>query len=409
MADRGEAGKALGASILFSFLGGALGIFALIFFAPLLSRLAIKFTPVEYFSVMIFTLCIIAGLSGKSLCKGILSGLLGIALTMVGIAPVDGYNRYTYGVYHLLAGFDVTTVLIGIYAVCEVISMGFDRHHLADKQEVLNYTLKGFGISLKEFTSNIMNGIRSSLVGIGIGVLPGVGASVASIVAYNMQRNASKHPEEFGHGSLEGVIASETANNSMIGATFLPLFTLGIPGNTTTAVFLGGLLVHGINPGPLIFQKHGSLMYGIYISLLIANLMMLIYQLGLLKFFVKLLDFQKHLLYPGIMVLCFVGAYTIGNRVFDVWCVAVFGLIALLFKWLRVPFQPLVIGFVLGKLTEENLRRALMASDLDWSVFLTRPVSLIFLLLGIGSAVFAVWKNYKSSYAADEYGDEEEE
>jgi putative tricarboxylic transport membrane protein len=396
MADRGEAGKALGAGIFYSFLGGGISILALIFVSPALASVALKFTPVEYFSISIFSLCIIASLSGRSLNKGLLSGLFGLALTMVGIAPVDGYIRYTYGIYHFLSGFDIITLLLGLYAVCEIVAVGFNRQHLADKHKKTAYAMKGFGITLKEFKSNLINLLRSSAIGIGVGILPGIGGTVASLLAYNAEVSVSKHPERFGKGALEGIIASETANNAMIGGSFIPLLTLGIPGNTTTAVFLGGLLIHGISPGPLIFQKHGPLMYGIFTALIIANLAMLLFETAGLKIFVKLLDIPKHFLFPVIMVLCFVGAYTSGNRIFDVWCVAIFGLIAILFKWMRVPFTPLVIGFVLGKLTEENLRRALMASDLDWSVFVTRPISLIFLLIGFATAILAVRKNYRS-------------
>lgn len=396
MADKGEAGRAFGVGILYSFFGGLISIFALIFISPSLAKITLKFTPVEYFSIAVFSLTIIASLSGKSLLKGLLSGFFGMALSMVGMAPLDSFTRFTFGNFQLLSGFDIVVVLIGVFAITDIIQAGFDRKHLADKYKKQTFVLRGFGISFREFKAQTVNMIRSALIGIGIGILPGIGGSTAGLLSYTATKNSSKHPEKFGTGIIDGVIASETSNNAVIGGSLIPLLTMGIPGNTVTAVFLGGLLIHGISPGPLIFIKSGDIMYGLFTALMIANIFMLIFEYLGLKWFVKLLDIPKHILLPIIMVLCIVGAYSTANRVFDVWSVFVFGLIGFFFKRLKVPSTPLIIGFILGPMAETNLRRALMASSGDWSVFVTRPISLVFLLVSLGSVIIVLRQNKRA-------------
>lgn len=400
MADKGEAGKALGVGILYSFIGGLLSIFALMFVSPYLAAVTLKFTPVEYFAIAVFSLTIIASLSGNSLLNGLLSGFFGIAISMVGMAPIDALTRFTFGQYQLLSGFDIVVILIGVFAVTDIIRAGFERHHLADKMTKTTYELKGFGITWAEFKGQISNMIRSSLIGIGIGILPGIGGSTAGLLAYTAQKNASKYPEKFGTGIIDGVIASETSNNAVIGGSLIPLLTMGIPGNTVTAILLGGLTIHGISPGPLIFQKSGQYVYGIFLALIVANVFMLIFERGCLKGFVKLLDIPKHLLLPIIMVCCVVGAYSSNSRIYDVWCVLAFGLMGLLFKKLKVPTTPLIIGFILGKMAEENLRRALMASAGSWMVFLTRPISLAFLVVAVISVVMTLKKSRENKKQA---------
>lgn len=400
MAEKGEAGKALGVGILYSFLGGLISIFALMFISPYLAAVTLKFTPVEYFAIAVFSLTIIASLSGNSLLNGLLAGFFGIALSMVGMAPVDGITRFTFGSFQLLSGFDIVVILIGVFAVTDIIMAGFGRKHLADKMTKTTFQLKGFGITMKEFKNQFVNLIRSSLIGIGIGILPGIGGSTAGLLSYTAEKNSSKYPEKFGTGIIDGVIASEASNNAVIGGSLIPLLTMGIPGNTVTAIFLGGLTIHGISPGPLIFQKSGQFVYGIFLALIVANIFMLIFERAGLKVFVKLLDIPKHLLLPIIMVCCVVGAYSSNSRIFDVWCVMAFGVLGVLFKKLKIPSTPLIIGFILGSMAEENLRRALMASAGSWMVFITRPISLIFLLVALVSVSMTIKKQFASKKAA---------
>lgn len=390
MADNGEAGKALGVGILTSFVGGLISIFALMFISPYLAKVTLAFTSAEYFSIAVFALTIISSLSGKSLTKGILAGLFGIALATVGIAPVDGYIRFTFGNSHLYGGFETVVILIGLYAVTDIIRTGFERKEIVNRSTKYTYNLRGYGISVSEYLSHWRNIIQSALIGLGIGILPGIGGSTASLLSYTAAKGASKYPEKFGTGIIDGVIASETSNNAVIGGSLIPLITMGIPGNVATAIFLGGLTIHGIAPGPLIFQKSGQFVYGIFIALLVSNIFMIIFERAGLRIFVKLLDIPKYILLPVVMVCCVVGAYCANFSIFDVWTVAVFGLIGVLFKMFGVPSTPMIIGFILGIMTEQNLRQALMQSGGDWSIFVTRPISLIFLLIALLSVIMTV-------------------
>ena len=395
MAEKGEAGRALGVGILTSFVGGLISIFALMFISPYLAKVTLAFTSAEYFSIAVFALTIISSLSGDSLINGVLAGLFGIALSLVGIAPVDGAIRFTFGKSQLYGGFETVVILIGLYAVTDIIRTGFERRHIINDGTKYTYSLKGYGISAKEYLSHWVNIIRSSLIGLGIGILPGIGGSTSSLLSYSAAKSSSKYPEKFGTGIVDGLIASETANNALIGGSLIPLITMGIPGNVATAIFLGGLTIHGISPGPLVFTKSGQYIYGIFIALLVANLFMLIIERAGLRAFIKLLDIPKYYLLPIVMVCCVVGAYCANFAIFDVWCVAAFGLIGLAFKYLKVPSTPMIIGFILGPMTEENFRQALMQTGGNPSIFFTRPLSLIFLLIAAISVAMTVKNQLK--------------
>ncbi|SCZ80190.1 tripartite tricarboxylate transporter permease [Acidaminobacter hydrogenoformans] len=399
MADRGEAGKAIGISILYSFIGGIISLIALIFISPYLAAITLKFTAFEYFSIALFSLTIIASMSGKSVLNGLLSGLLGMALAFVGISPIDGFMRFNFDSINLLNGFDIVAVLIGLFAVTDIIQTGANRKKLAEKGKLIQYSLTGFGISLKEFKAQFVNMMRSALIGLGIGILPGIGGSTSGLLSYSAAQNASKYPEKFGTGIIDGVIASETANNATVGGALIPLLTMGIPGSTVAAVILGGLTIHGITPGPLIFVKNGVFMYAIFTALLVANVYMLIVEYAGLKWFVKLMGIPKHILLPIVMVLCAVGAYATGNNVFDVWSIFAFGMLGVILKKLSITTTPFIIGYILSGMAEENLRRALIVSKGDLMPFITRPISALFLLVAVISVVMIVLKNKASRKA----------
>ncbi len=400
MADKGEAGRALGVGILASFIGGLFSIFALMFISPSLAKITLMFTSTEYFAIAVFSLTIIASLSGKSMLSGMLSGFLGIALSLVGLAPVDAARRFTFGFSQMYAGFDTIVILIGVFAVTDIIIAGFERDTLVSKAAKTPYNLKGFGISTSELLSQWGNILRSSLIGLGIGILPGIGGSTSSLLAYTAAKNSSKYPEKFGTGIIDGVIASESSNNAVIGGSLIPLITMGIPGNVATAIFLGGLTIHGISPGPLIFAKSGKYVYGIFLALLVSNVFMIVCERAGLKLFVKLLEIPKYILLPVVMVCCIVGAYCANFRVFDVWCVLAFGLLGFLMKTLKVPSTPLIIGFILGTMAEENLRQALMQSSGSWGIFFIRPLSLAFLVIAVISVALTLKKSYKEKKTA---------
>ena len=409
MADKGQAGKAIGIGILASFVGGLISILALMFISPYLAKVTLAFTSAEYFAIALFALTIISSLSGNNMINGILAGFLGIALALVGIAPIDGAIRFTFGESKLYGGFNQVVILIGIYAVTDIIRTGFERKNILSTATKKTYKMDSlYGIKLGEFFKRGLNVLRSALIGLGIGILPGIGGSTASLLAYTAAKNSSKHPETFGTGDVDGLIASETSNNAVIGGSLIPLITMGIPGNVATAVFLGGLTIHGISPGPLVFTKSGQFIYGIFIALIIANIFMLIVERAGLRVFVKMLDVPKYYLLPIVTVCCIIGAYCSKFTTFDVYCVFIFGLLGVLFKFLKIPATPLIIGFILGSMTETNFRQALMQTGGNWSIFVTRPISAIFLAVAVLSVALTIRKHLKNRKAGKDVPEEEE-
>jgi putative tricarboxylic transport membrane protein len=392
MAARGEGGKALGVGIIYSFIGTLISIILLMFIAPPLANFALVFGPFEYFSLGIFAITMIASLVGGSPFKGLASGAIGLCLAMVGSAPLDAAARFTFGMHEFDAGFNLLPVLIGLFAISEILMAAQEGLHVK-KGEIRQYSIKGFGISLKEFYQQFWNMIRSALIGVGIGILPGIGGGTSNLIAYLTAKNQSKYPEKFGTGIVDGIVASETSNNASIGGAMIPLLTLGIPGDTVTALLLGALVVHGLTPGPLLFTTSANLVYAIFAALLLASLIMVIMEYGGLRVFVKLLTIPKYILLPVIVVLCAVGSYALNNRLFDVWTILIFGIIGFLMEKFGFSLTPVILGFILGPIIETNLRRGLMFSQGDFLPFVTRPISVIFLLIALITVVLAVKKN----------------
>jgi putative tricarboxylic transport membrane protein len=400
MALKGEAGKALGVGIVFSFIGTMLSIAALVTIAPRLAEIAIKFGPFEYFSVTVFAMSLIISLTGKSLTKGLMMGVFGLMIATVGLAPVDNVPRYIFGISEFMSGFDILTVLVGLYAISEILENA-NKTTVLDKSQIeSNVTIRGFGFTLKEFTGQIWNAIRSSVIGIAIGILPGIGGGTSNILAYSTAKNQSKHPEQFGTGIIDGLVASESANNATIGGAIIPLLTLGIPGDSVTAMMLGGLIIHGITPGPLIFDQNGKIVYAIFAAMVVASLMMLVTEFFGLRVFIKILRVPKYILLPLILVLCAIGAFGLNSRVFDIWSILIFGVIGYLLLKADFPLPPLILGFILGRTLETNLRRGMMYSHGDFLEFFRQPISLVFLVLAILSVVFSLIKLNKQKAKA---------
>lgn len=388
MADNGEAGKALGTGIVFSFLGGLFSILLLIFVSPSLAKVALKFGPFEYCAVGIFSLTLVSGLVGKDIIKGLMGAFIGIMLSTIGSAPIDGAPRFTLGITALQGGVDVIALMIGLFAVAEVINTAEDSAVRSVAVKAAAYKIKGLGITFKEAWGQKWNGLRSAAIGTAIGILPGLGGSTANIISYSVAKNQSKYPEKFGTGIIDGIVASETSNNATVGGALIPLLTLGIPGDVTTAILLGALTIHGVTAGPLLFTTHGDLVYSIFAALLIANVMMIVLMFAGLRGFVRLLGAPKRFLLPVVMVLCLVGAFAINNRVFDVWCVLVFGILGYLLSKAEIPFAPIVMGFILAPIIELYLRRAAMMSEGDLTPFFTRPIPLVFI---VATVLFLGW------------------
>ena len=397
LAVKGQAGKALGVGIVFSFLGTLLSLLALVGISPALANIAIKFGPWEYFSITVFSLTLIITLSEENLVKGLITGFLGLMLATVGLAPIDSVARYTFGSSALNGGFDILTVLVGVFAISEILLAAENVHNAKkeDTQATVEFKIKGFGFSLKEFISQVPNLIRSSLIGIGLGILPGIGSGTSNMLSYTIAKNQSKHPEKFGTGVIDGVVASETANNATIGGTIIPLLTLGIPGDSTSALLLGALIMKGVQPGPLIFREHGEVVYAIYAAMALSSLFMLFIMFFGMKGFVRILQIPQHLLLPLVFVLCMVGAYGTNNRIFDCWALIFFGLVGYLLRKGGFPMTPLILGFVLGPTMELNFRRSLSYTNGSYAEFFTHPISCVFLIVAVFSLVFNLYKHHK--------------
>lgn len=396
MAKKGEAFKALGVGTVFSFVGTIIGLLILTFLAPPVARFAVTMGPPELFAISVFSLTLISGLTGKSVTKGLMSAVLGCAFTTIGAAPIDSVSRYTFGISAIRSGFDVLTLLIGLYAINEILATATNRKALIGEKP-MDFTRKGlFGFSLKEFASQIVNCVRSTLIGVGIGILPGIGGATSNILAYSVAQKSSKYPEKFGTGIIDGVVASESANNGSVGGAMVPLLTLGIPGDGATAMLLGGFMIHGIQPGPLLFNTHADLVYIIFGAMFIAAVVMLIVQMVGLRIFANVLKVPKYYLLPILVVLCLVGAFGLNNRTFDVWSVLVFGAVGYAMVKLEIPLPPMILGFVLGENTELYLRRGLMYNKGNFFAFFQSPVAAIFLTASILSIVLMVWKNIKA-------------
>ena len=390
MAMKGEAMKALGIAIFFSFLGSEFSFIILSFFAPKLADIALKFTPAENFGICFFALTMVAVLSSGNMVKGLLAGLFGLVFALVGMAPIDGTPRFTFGSASLMGGFNTLTTLIGIFAVADILGSAEEMNKQGGRIIPIN-KVKGFGFSMKEFVSFIPNAIRSALIGTGIGILPGIGGSTSGMLAYVTARNMSKNPDEFGKGNPEGIVATETANNATIGGALIPLLVLGIPGDGVTAMMLGGFLIHGLAAGPLLFVKNADVVYGIFAACIVCAIIMLIVEWTCIKGFVQVLKVPKHILLPLILVLCAVGAYAANNRIFDVQSIVLFGIVGFLYKKFKLPTTPFVLCFLVGNMTETYLRRGIMTYK-SFGAFFSRPIFDIFFFVAIGVLGWSVFK-----------------
>ncbi|PTE20856.1 Tat pathway signal protein, partial [Cereibacter changlensis JA139] len=315
----------------------------------------------------------------------------------VGIAPVDATTRFTFDQVELNAGFSILTVLVGMFAVAEIIKVAETSRNADGAAAPMIVKIKGFGFSMPEFLGQIPNAIRSALIGIGIGILPGIGAGTSNIIAYIAAKKRSKTPEQFGKGTIEGVVASETANNAGIGGAMIPLLTLGIPGDAVTAIMLGGLMIHGIQPGPMLFITQAPLVYTIFAALIVSAFLMLLLEFWGLRIFIRLLAIPKHILLPVILVLCAVGAFGLASRVFDIWTILAFGVLGFAFVKAGIPTAPFIIGFILGPMAETSFRRGLQLSRGDYTGFLTNPISGTFLALAAVSIAWQAYSEYRLS------------
>lgn len=386
MAKKGEAYRALQMALYASTSGGLISCVALMFFAPMLASAALQFSFAEYFALGVFGLSIVAGLSSGNLFKGLLACVIGLFIGCMGMDPISGYPRLTFGVTAFLGGFQLIPVLIGIFALSELIKQCAENAQRGDtKEEIL--AVSGQGMSKKEWKRCIPPIIKGSLIGTFIGAVPATGGGTAAFLSYGEQRRVTKDPD-FGNGSIEGVAAAESANNGATGGTFIPMLTLGIPGDSVTAVMMGALIIQGLTPGPSLFTEHADTINGIYVSLIIANLFMLLMgQIGL-RWFYKVCLIPKEILQPIIFGLCCIGAYAAGSSLFDVGSMIFFGFMGYVLIRLGIPMTPILLGLILGNIAESNLRRGMIASNGNFWQFINRPICLAILAFTVLSLLF---------------------
>lgn len=380
MAKKGEAGHALSISVTASYIGGTLSAFALLIFAPIIAKIALKFGSAEYFSVAILGLVCIAGVSGKSVLKGIAGAAIGMFLGCIGMDPMDGLPRFTLNNVNLMSGIALIPALVGLFAITEVLA----RVEAGEEKSVMvAQQIKGILPNLKEYWENKWILFKSIVIGIFVGAVPGTGPTIASWMAYNEAKRGSDHPEKFGTGIPDGVMATESSNNAVTGGALIPLLTLGVPGDTVTAVLLGALMIQGLTPGPMLIAEHYDLVAKLLWILIFANITMLIMGLIASKYAPYILKIPTKILMPIVAVLCITGGYASNNSYFDAFMVVVIGLGGYIMMKFGFPVAPVVLGLILGPIIEPNMRRALEGANLNPLVFLSTPLSAGLLILSV--------------------------
>ncbi len=396
-------GKALVIGTFSSLIGGIVGGMAMILISGPLAKFALKFGYWEYFAMGLMGLFVVVALVGKDKLKGFIAATIGLIIGLVGTDSVSTVTRYTFGSWQLNGGFDILPVLMGLFALCEILVSipqlkvkatvkKVDKVPLLPKREWMKGTWRTM--------------LTSSLIGTYVGILPGVGQTTASLLAYTQAKQSSKNPDKFGTGCEEGLVASEAANNAVCGGALIPMMAVGIPGDVITSILLGALVLHGLQPGALLFNSKPEVVGVIFASFIIANIIMYLMQLGLMRAFVQMLRVPMRLLYPIILCMCMVGAMTTNNRVFDAVVLIGFGIVGYFLTQNDYPLPPMVLGFVLAQIIEKNFRTAMIASDGNILDIFTRPIALVLLAIGVGMAVIPpirkAIKNRKSAKLAAE-------
>ncbi|MDF1525010.1 MAG: tripartite tricarboxylate transporter permease [bacterium] len=372
MARQGRAGSALAMAAIGSFVAGTLSVLGLMLFGPFLAKWAIRFGPAEYLALMVFAFSMISTLAGKNLAKALIATLLGLAFATVGIDPGSAVPRYTYGQLKLYDGMDFLVVAIGLFAISEILVLLEETH----TGQTVAAEMGKVWISFKELMFSMGAVLRGSILGFFIGVLPGAGASIASFISYTLEKRVSNRSDTFGKGDIRGVAGPEAANNAAAGGALIPLLTMGIPGSGTTAILLGALMGMNVTPGPLMFQNHPKVVWGLVASMYIGNVMLLILNLPLVGLFVKILLVPRWILLPVVTAVSFIGVYSVNNSPFDLLLMAGFGLLGYLMRKMDYPLAPVILGLVLGEMMEKNLRRALSISGGEWSYLFKSPISI---------------------------------
>lgn len=379
MARQGRAGPALGISAFGSFVAGTLGVLFLMLLAGPLSTVALRFGPPEYVALMILGLTIVTYLAHGSMLKAIIMAVFGIALSQIGTDLITGDLRFTFGIMELEDGVGLVPLVMGLFGIGEVLT----SMEASGGVDILKTKIKGLLPNWKDWKDSIGAILRGTFLGFFLGILPGGGAVLSSFLAYGVEKKISKHPERFGTGVIEGVAAPEAANNSATAGAFIPLFTLGIPSNAVMALLLGALMIHGLQPGPMLLRQNPEIFWGTVVSMYIGNVMLLVLNLPLIGLWVKVLKIPPRILFPFIFFFCIIGSYSAHSSVFDVSVMLIFGLIGYLFRKFKYEPAPLVLAFILTPMLENALRQSLIISEGSFSIFFSRPIAAVALIVAL--------------------------
>jgi putative tricarboxylic transport membrane protein len=395
LARKGEASVALGASVVASAFGGLFSLVVMMMLIEQVAAVAIRFGPAEIFALVLFGLSTICGLAERSMLRGLVAGVLGLMMMTIGLDELDGVGRLTFGTIQLQQGINVLVAMIALFAVPQVITT-FIEHRTSPGSAAVPMTEEVRGIlPLRRLAPYWGLMVRSSLIGTTVGAIPGLGGPVAAFLAYDHARRFSRNPEEYGKGELGGVVAPEAANNAVMGGALIPLLSLGIPADAATAIILGGLLVHGLQPGPLLFQTSLDIIYAMYITIVVSWVVILLVQVAGIRLFVRVLRVPRHLLGVCILVLCGIGSYAMRNAVFDVYLMAIVGLFGYLLQRMRIPLAPVLLGLVLGRTLEQQYRTALILSEGSHRVFVESPAAAFFLALTLLVVSWQIWSSLR--------------
>ena len=380
MAKSGHPAEALEIGVFCSFIGGTFSALALMFIAPQLSKVALIFGNWEYFAVALVGLAVVITMAADDLLKGLIGSIIGMVLACVGIEAVSGVQRLTFGNWQLMNGLNSTALMMGLFAICEIMTQCRD---LAKGKQNIETGKMSVLPPLKEMEGCGMPIILGCLIGTGIGILPGIGQNASTLITYNQSKKLSKHPERFGKGSPEGIAASETSNNAVNGGALIPLITLGIPGDLTTAALIGGLMIHGLQPGPLLFSQNLDVVGAVMVSYFLANIVMYFMELGLMRIFVKAVNIKFSYLFPAIVMFCVLGTFALNNRTFDLWVLIGCGIMAYILQELGVELAPVILGFILGPLVEKYYRMGMTAENGNFASIFRYPIATVALIIAI--------------------------
>jgi putative tricarboxylic transport membrane protein len=378
MAKQGRAGPALGIAAIGSFVGGTFATFALMVVSLPLASFALRFGPPEIFALLVVGLTLVTGLSGRSLLAALIMTFFGLLLAMIGMDPVRGAPRFTFGIAPLYDGVGFIPVVMGLFGIGEILT-SMEKPVL----EIIKTRLSDLFPRKDEWRVSIGAIGRGTVIGFFLGLIPGIGAIIPTFLAYVVEKKVSKHPEKFGTGVIEGVASPETANNAYANGAMIPLLTLGIPGSPTLAVIMGAFIIHGLTPGPFLFKERPDLVWGLIASFYIGNVILLILNLPLVGLWAKLLEIRYQFLYPGILLFCILGAYSLNQSIFDVGVMVAFGILGYIFRKIDWPLAPTVLALILGPMMERALRTSLEMSGGDMMIFFHRPISAVLLVIAI--------------------------